>query len=568
VAGEAGRAGKPPILDIGEDRWAEAVRREAMVRSLAVREDTNRAEIGVAARALGLSAAQLYRLLGAYRANPVTQSLVVNRPGPPKGHRLLPAAIEAVITEAIETIFLQRERPTLARLCREVGTSCRGAGLKPPSRKAIAARIAARSLKDTVTAREGAAVANARFALVRPGLRARAPLDIVQIDHTRVDVQLVDDWARAPLGRPWLTLLLDVHSRCVLGFTVSFDAPSAAGVALAIAQGVLSKTTWLAERELTLAWPVHGLPRALHLDNGREFHSRALLRGCQQHGIRIDYRPPATPRFGGHIERLMGTLMTRMHALPGTTGSNVAARGDYPSEARAILTLREFERILALEVLGPYHNNLHTALGTSPAAAWEAGIVASGTPRLPTNHQAFVLDFLPFEERVVRREGVRLFNIHYFDGALAPLLESPNRKHRVKYEPRDISAVFVELPQGGHIRTPYADLGRPPVSLWEQRLAVRSLREQGRKTVDEHAIFTAIEEQRQVVTEAYAKSKTARRAIARMPAAILRRPPLVSTAAEHTAANSNDASDDSQKADDARVPTVADDDAWKTEFLS
>jgi hypothetical protein len=58
--------------------------------------------------------------------------------------------------------------------------------------------------------------------------------------------------------------------------------------------------------------------------------------------------PPATPRFGGHIERLMGTLMTRVHALPGTTGSNVAARGNYPSEARAILTLCEFERILAL----------------------------------------------------------------------------------------------------------------------------------------------------------------------------------------------------------------------------
>lgn len=561
-------AAAPPILDVADDRWAEAVRREAAVRSLAVREDTSRAEICVAARTLGLSAAQFYRLLGAYRANPVTQSLVVNRPGPAKGHRLLPAAVEAVIAEAIETVFLRHERPTLARLCREICTHCHGASLKPPSRKAVVARISARSLKDMVKAREGAAVAHARFALVRPGLRARAPLDIVQVDHTRVDVQLVDDLARAPLGRPWLTLLLDVHSRCVLGFTVSFEPPSASGVALAIAQGVLPKVAWLEGRSLTLAWPMHGLPRALHLDNGREFHSRALKRGCQQHGIRIDYRPPATPRFGGHIERLMGTLMTRMHALPGTTGSNIIARGDYPSEARAILTLREFEHILALEVLGPYHNDLHAALVRSPAAVWEAGIGASGAPRLPTNHQAFVLDFLPFEERVIRRDGVRLFNIHYFDGALAPLLESPNRKHRVKYEPRDISAVFVELPQGGHIRTPYADLGRPPVSLWEQRLAVRSLREQGRKTVDEYAIFTAIEEQRQVVTKAYTQSKTARRAVARMPAASRRRSTPGSTAAEHQPANSNDASDDSRKADDARVPAVADDDAWKTEFLS
>jgi putative transposase len=564
----AGKSGalRPPILDIGDDRWAEAVRREASVRSLAGREDTNRAEIAVAARALGLSAAQLYRLLSAYRANPVTQSLVVNRPGPAKGHRLLPADVEAVITEAIGSVFLRRERPTLARLCREIRTSCHGAGLKPPSRKAIAARTSARSLKEMVQARDGAAVARARFTLVRPGLRARAPLDIVQVDHTRVDVQLVDDLARAPLGRPWLTLLLDVHSRCVLGFTVSFDAPSAGGVALAIAQGVLPKAAWLAERDLELTWPMQGLPRALHLDNGREFHSRALKRGCQQFGIRIDHRPPATPHFGGHVERLMGTLMTRVHALPGTTGSNVVARGDYPSEARAVLTLREFERILALEVLGPYHNDLHAALGKSPAAAWEAGIIAAGPPRLPTDQAAFLLNFLPFEERVVRREGVRLFNIHYFDGALAPLLESPNRKHRVKYDPRDISAVFVELPEGGHIRVPYADLGKPPVSLWEHRQAVRSLHEQGRKTVDEYAIFTAISEQRQVLIEAHAQSKMARRASACTPA--FSRAMHAPTAAEHRTADGSLASDDTHTAHDARVPPVADDEAWRTEFLS
>jgi putative transposase len=128
VANGTSAAGQPPILDIGENRWAEAVRREATVRSLAAREDTNRAEIRVAAQALGLSAAQLYRLLGAYRANPVTQSLVVKKPGPAKGHRLLPAAVEVVITDAIESVFMRRERPTLARLCRDIRTNCRGAG--------------------------------------------------------------------------------------------------------------------------------------------------------------------------------------------------------------------------------------------------------------------------------------------------------------------------------------------------------------------------------------------------------------------------------------------------------
>ena len=234
-----------------------------------------------------------------------------------------------------------------------------------------------------MTAREGTEAARQGFDLVRRGLRPASPLAIVQIDHTKVDIQLVDDLARAVVGRPWLTLLLDVFSRSVLGFCLSFDAPSAAGVALAIGQAVLPKAEWLRERDLGLAWPMHGMPVSLHLDNGAEFHSRALKRGCQQHGIRIDYRPPATPRFGGHIERLMGTLMTRVHALPGTTSSNVVARGDYPAEQKAVLTLREFERIFALEVLGPYHNEVHSALGTTPAAAWTDGVAAHGRQAAP-----------------------------------------------------------------------------------------------------------------------------------------------------------------------------------------
>jgi putative transposase len=194
---------------------------------------------------------------------------------------------------------------------------------------------------------------------------------------------------------------------------------------------------------------MHGLPRSLHLDNGAEFHSRALKRGCQQHGVRINYRPPATPRFGGHIERLMGTLMTRVHSLPGTTSSNVIARSDYQSERKAVLTLAEFERILVLEILGPYHNEVHSALGRTPAAAWADAVASLGQMPQPADPTNFVLDFLPFKDRVVRREGIRLFNVTYFDGALTSLLDRADRRCRVKYDPRSMDAVFVELPEGG-----------------------------------------------------------------------------------------------------------------------
>lgn len=51
------------------------------------------------------------------------------------------------------------------------------------------------------------------------------------------------------------------------------------------------------------------------------------------------------------------------------------------------------------------------------------------------------------------------------------------------------------------------------MTLWEHRLATKRLHEQGRRTVDEHAIFAAAEEQRRVLAEAYGRSKAARRAV-------------------------------------------------------
>jgi putative transposase len=505
------------LLAASDAAWAEAVRREAVIRPLIAMAPLAKSAVASAARDLGLSMSRVYALIRSFRDGPTTSSLLRAMPGPQRGKRKLHFAVEARIEQAIEAVYLQPERPTLKRVLGELRRDCRAAGLKPPSIKALRARVGARSLRERTTAREGAAVAVARFRQVKPGLRTERPLQIVQIDHTKVDIMLVDDVTRACIGRPWLTLVLDVHTRVMLGLYLSLDAPSAISAALAVAHAVRPKADWLRDRGIDLPWPAHGLPEIIHVDNGKEFHSRAFQRGCQQHGIRIEYRPPATPRFGGHIERLMGTLMGRVHALPGSTSSNVAARGDYDAEGHAVLSFREFERILALEVLGPYHHEVHSALAITPALAWEQG-VAGRTVREPADGDALWLDFLPFEERVVRRDGVRLFNIVYQDGALAHLVEHGPGKLRVKYDPRDLGSVFAELPSGQHARVPCANLGRPAITLWEHRDATRRLRAEGARAIDEHAIFRSVEERRRVLIEAQAHSKAARRAVARLGA--------------------------------------------------
>jgi putative transposase len=498
-----------------EKEWAEAVKKEAVIRPLAEGSKIGRAAVEAAAQALGLSVPRIYALVYAFRSQPATTSMLLRRPGQAAGARRLDPAIDALVEAAIDAIYLTPERPTVKRLLRQVRQDCLAAGLKAPSMKALRARVTARSLRERTKAREGPEVAGNRFRLVKTGLRTERPLQVVQIDHTKVDIMLVDDVTRACIGRPWLTLVLDVHTRMVVGLYLSLDAPCATSAALAVAQAVLAKAGWLADRAIDLAWPAHGLPEIIHVDNGREFHSRAFERGCQQHGVRLEYRPPATPRFGGHIERLMGTLMGRVHALPGSTSSNVAARGAYDAEARAVLSFREFERILTLEVLGPYHNEIHSALGRTPAAAWADG-VSGMTLRDPAAAAALLRDFLPFEERIVRRDGVRLFGIVYQDGGLAHLVDHGPGKLRVKYDPRDLSAVFVELPAGDHVRVPYADISRLPITLWEHREAIQRLRAEGRRSVDEHAIFAAVTEQRRMLLEAQSRSKAARRALARV----------------------------------------------------
>jgi putative transposase len=153
-------------------------------------------------------------------------------------------------------------------------------------------------------------------------------MDFLQIDHTLADVMVVDREHRQSIGRPWLTLAVDVASRAVVGFGVSLENPSALSVSLVFSHAVLPKASWFADRELqNLDWPMAGLPRLIHVDNGKEFHSEALLRGCQECSIAINHRPRRQPHLGGHIERLLGTMMGALHLLRGTTFSNAGETG-------------------------------------------------------------------------------------------------------------------------------------------------------------------------------------------------------------------------------------------------
>jgi putative transposase len=238
------------------------------------------------------------------------------------------------------------------------------------------------------------------------------------------------------------------------------------------------------------------------------------VRGAQEYGIELSYRPLGQPHYGGHIERLIGTTMGAVHLLPGTTFSNVKEKGSYNSAKQATLTMTELERWLALEILGRYHKSIHSALQMPPLGAWEKGMRARGALRQIKNARQFFCDFLPGERRLIRRDGIRLFNIHYWSDVLSPLAGRSEKAALVKYDPRDLSKVYLRDDDGQYWNIPYRDLRLPPISLWEHQAATRQLKAEGRRGVDEKVLFEIVEEQRRLA-EGASKSTRERRAAER-----------------------------------------------------
>lgn len=384
------------------------------------------------------------RLMARYCENPQTTTLVPRPGGRPPGLRLLDPRVEQLIQHVISKYYARREAASQSEVCERVRLMCHRLQLPPPNPKTVVSRIRAEDSFRLALKRQGSKAARQRFE-PRPGkLSSRGALWLIQIDHTRVDINLVaDDDPSHVIGRPWLTLAIDVETRAVVGYFLSMDAPSAISVAMCVAHVMLPK----AENEIEPGlWPMYGKPVCILVDNGKDLRSFAFQRGCEQHGIELEWRPVAEPHYGAHIERLMGTFMRRVHTLPGTTFSNVKQRGDYPSERKACLTLADFRAWLLEQICRGYHVRHHRGLGMPPLVAWERSFQDENgncvLPAAPIERSTLRRDFYPFVYRRLQRTGVEFARSRYWDPALAPLVH-PTRMVKVHYHPDNPTCVWV-----------------------------------------------------------------------------------------------------------------------------
>ena len=518
------------VLTAPAEKWDRAAQRATVIRELAGQSAIGLDAADDAAAELGVSRRHVYTLVRRWREGEgLVSDLLPGTSSGGRGEGRLADEVEAIVAEVLRKRYLTRQRRTVASVCKEISRECRTRNLPPPSRGTVLRRIARLDPVKATSARQGQDAARPLKSAGGVPLEVTGLLQQVQADHTPVDVIVVDDQHRLPVGRPYLTAAVDVASRCVVGMTVTLEAPSATSVGLCLAHAATDKRAWLERIGADAVWPMSGKPLELYTDNAVEFKSEALRRGCEQHGIRLCYRPPGRPHYGGIVERVIGTMMQMVHELPGTTFSSTADRGSYDSSGKAVLTLGELQRWLALAV-ACYHGEVHETLGRTPAAVWSEKAAQDGTPVTVASETAFLVDFLPVIRRTLTRTGFTIGHVQYYSDALKPWIARRGQLGRfvLRRDPRDISRIWALGPDGdAYLEVPYRTLSRPPVSAWEQDAAAARLREAGRADIDETALFAMVEQMRQVTDAASAATRKARRDRERRPATTARAEPAV-----------------------------------------
>ncbi len=260
------------------------------------------------------------------------------------------------------------------------------------------------------------------------------PFEIVHLDHTELDIELVDSVTGNNLGRPWLTLMIDATSRRILAYLLSFEPPSYRSCMMVI-------------RECVRVY--NRLPQTIVVDGGSDFNSVYFEQLIAFHGIIKKNRPGAKPRYGSVMERLFGvTNQQFVHALRGNTQitKNVRQVTKSVNPANlAVWTLPRLKERIGRYFAEVYENLDHPALGESPRLAFERGLVKHGVRSMKfiRYDEVFILGTLPStakgHAKVIRSRGIKINNFYYWDNELRAAY---GQNVPIRYDPYDVAIVY------------------------------------------------------------------------------------------------------------------------------
>lgn len=430
-----------------------------------------------------------------------------------EGQLQLNPQVREVIGKKISEHYMSLVRPSIQdtydMVCAEINEINRTRDdhekLAKPSYHAVRSAVHRVDEYSIVASRYGKAAAEAKFAPVSLGPVAAHPLSAAELDHTKLDLMVVDANNKLPLGRPWIAFLIDRRTRMPLGFHVSFDPPSVQTVAQCLKNAFRPKSYFKNDYpDILNEWPCYGVPTWIIFDRAMENVGKDIEEMAAVLGFHVEFCPRKKPWYKGGVERFMGTLNKRLlHKTPGTTFSNIAERGEYNSVKNAVITFDELLYLLHKWLIDDYAQTPHRGLKDVPVKVWEREIASRQIRPLP-NLADLDANLGRVEERVLSRKGIEFENLFYSrDDVIAWRSESRFKKLsepvktgykvKIRYNPTDMSKIWVLDPRyHQYVEVPCKDQGYTKgLSLWEHRAIKKHVREELKKNVDMPALQQA-----------------------------------------------------------------------------
>ncbi|GAB5426333.1 MAG: hypothetical protein Crog4KO_34800 [Crocinitomicaceae bacterium] len=349
--------------------------------------------------------------------------------------------------------------------------------------------------KQVVTTRYGVGVWEKNYQIFDTFVPvATRPLQYVFADHWLLDVFTVDDVTRSKLNRLWLTVLIDVYSRSVLGMALLYEQPGIMSIQRALQHAIWPKNL-PADLRTHQLWTCYGIPQQLYLDNAWAHHShsleqltRTLGQGGKYNTVDLVFRPPYHARYGALIERFFGNLSSQMKEhLPGAILSSEYKHLRQAAQ-QACLLYQDVQHFLYKVILTYQHTPHRELQGMTPHQVWCEGL-SHGLPLVPPQTPEVTRAFLRLapRTRILTSKGVNAFGMQYWSAELGGIArigrDGKHVHYHYRYDPQDISQIAL-FRDGIWIGDAFArQLRQPdgstrPLSLLERELAKELAREQ------------------------------------------------------------------------------------------
>lgn len=291
------------------------------------------------------------------------------------------------------------------------------------------------------------------------------PATLWQTDSTPLDIHCVSSINRNILvGKPLFHLVIDVYSRQIVGFSLTFESlNSYSGAMMALLNSMTPKKEFCKRYgiEIEGEWDVACIPQRIFTDRG-ELNGKQVEGAIEGLGISIQNSPSYRPETKGIIESMFNHLVSGIKPhVDGVVvnGNRVRERGEIDNRLKANLSIEEVTAILIKCII--FYNNFHViedypltelmiekGVEKIPRKIWEFGLKHQKGQLRILPEQVIRMHLFPTQTGSITAKGLKFKQLLYAseyslrNNWFQTARINGSSKIKIWYDPRDLTNIY------------------------------------------------------------------------------------------------------------------------------